>query len=90
MSRSHRAKKLMRFDSLGQVDFAIWLVNSVLNLPGGQVNFWGGGGVGAAERVGEGRMGERMEKGPPFHFVKRAMRKPSRLHPKAISSSSVI
>ena len=89
MSRSQRAKKLMRFDSLGQVDFAIGLVNSVLNLPGGQVNFFGGG-VGAAERVGEGRMGERMEKGPPFHFVKRAMRKPSRLHPKAISSSSVI
>ena len=74
----------MRFDSLGQVDFAIGLVNSVLNLPGGQVNFFfgeGGGGLGAAERVGEGRMGERMEKGPPFHFVKRAMRKPSRLHP---------
>ena len=46
--------------------------------------------MGAAERVGEGRMGERMEKGPPFHLVKRAMRKPSRLHPKAISSSSVI
>ena len=91
MSRSQRAKKLMRFDSLGQVDFAIGLVNSVLNLPGGQVNFfWGGGGLGAAERVGEGRMGERMDKGPPFHFVKRAMRKPSRLHPKAISSSSVI
>ena len=90
MSRSQRAKKLMRFDSLGQVDFAIGLVNSVLNLPGGQVNFFLGGGVGAAERVGEGRMGERMEKGPPFHFVKRAMRKPSRLHPKAISSSSVI
>ena len=79
----------MRFDSLGQVDFAIGLVNSVLNFPGGQVNFFvlGGGG---GERVGEGRMGERMEKGLPFHFVKRAMRKPSRLHPKAISSSSVI
>ena len=91
MSRSQRAKKFMRFDSLGQVDFAIGLVNSVLNLPGGQVNFFGGGGaVGAAERVAEGRMGERMEKGPPFHFVKRATRKPSRLHPKAISSSSVI
>ena len=34
----------MRFDSLGQVDFAIGLVNSVLNLPSGQVNFLGGGG----------------------------------------------
>ena len=47
MSRSQRAKKFMRFDSLGLVDFAIGLVNSVLNLPGGQVNFfcfWGGGG----------------------------------------------
>ena len=89
MSRSQRAKKFMRFDSLGLVDFAIGLVNSVLNLPGEQVNFFVLG-VGAGERVGEGRMGERMEKGPPFHFVKRATRKPSRLHPKAISSSSVI
>ena len=81
--------QFMGFDSLGLVDFAIGLVNSVLNLPGGQVNFvcFGGGG---GEKVGEGRMGERMEKGPPFHFVKRAMRKPSRLHPKAVSSSSVI
>lgn len=79
----------MRFDSLGLVDFAIRLVNSVLNLPGGQVNFFVLG-VEAGEGVGEGRMGERMEKGPPFHFVKRAMRKPSRLHPKAVSSSLVI
>jgi len=64
----------MRFDSLGLVDFAIGLVNSVLKLPGGQVNFFVlGVGVGAGEGVGEGRMGERMEKGPPFHFVKRAM-----------------
>ena len=34
-------------DSLGLVDFAIGLVNSVLNSPDGQVNFyvgrWGGG-----------------------------------------------
>ena len=31
--------------SLGLVDFAIGLVNSVLNSPDGQVNFlWGGGG----------------------------------------------
>ena len=83
----------MRFDSLGLVDFAVELVNSVLNLPGGQVNFFVlgvGAGAGAGERVGEGRMGERMEKGPPFHFVKTAMRKPSRLHPKAVSSLSVI
>ena len=68
----------MRFDSLGLVDFVIGLVDSVL--PGGQVNFFlveGGGGEG--ERTGEGRMEERMEKGPTFHFVIRAMRKSSRL-----------
>ena len=29
-------------DNLGLVDFAIGLVNSVLNLPDGQVIFWGG------------------------------------------------
>ena len=34
----------MRSDNLGLVNFAIGLVNSVLNLPDGQVNFlWGGG-----------------------------------------------
>ena len=72
----------MRSDNLGLVNFAIGLVNSVLNLPGGQVNFlWGGGGG--------GRMGERMEKARPpeeneplFHFVVRAIRKSSRLHGK--------
>ena len=33
--------------SLGLVDFAIGVVNSVLNLPKGQVNsFWGKGGGG--------------------------------------------
>ena len=50
MSRSQRVKKFMRFDSLGLVDFAIGLVDSVLNLPGGQVNFFlveGGGGRGS-------------------------------------------
>ena len=45
----------MRFDSLGMVDLAIGLVNSVLNFPGGQVNFFfvgggGGGGGGEANR----------------------------------------
>ena len=40
----------MRFDSLGMVDFAIGLVNSVLNFPGGQVNFFLGGGGGEANR----------------------------------------
>ena len=34
-----REKKVM-FDSLGLVDFAIWLVNSVLNLPEKQVKFF--------------------------------------------------
>ena len=34
------AKKVMS-DSLGLVDFAIGLVNSVLNLPEGQVGFLG-------------------------------------------------
>ena len=29
-------------DSLGLVDFAIGLVNPVLDLPGGKVKFWGG------------------------------------------------
>ena len=61
MSRSQRAKKFIRFDSLGLVDFAMGLVDFFLG---------GGGG-----RTGEGRMEERMEKGPTFHFVKRAMRK---------------
>ena len=36
----HRAKKVMS-DSLGLVDFAIRLVNSVFNLPGRQVIFFG-------------------------------------------------
>ena len=41
----------MRSDNLGLVNFAIGLVNSVLNLPGGQVNFlWGGGEGGKWER----------------------------------------
>ena len=35
-----RAKKVV-FDSLGQVDFAIGLVIFVLNLPDGQVLFFG-------------------------------------------------
>ena len=35
-----RAKKVLS-DSPGQVDFAFGLVNSVLNLPDGQVNFLG-------------------------------------------------
>ena len=71
----------MRSDNLGLVNFAIGLVNSVLNLPVGQVSLGGGGGG--------GRMGERMEKarppeenGPLFHFVVRAIRKSSRLHGK--------
>ena len=55
------------------------LVNSVLNLPGGRVNiFWGRRGRGG----GGEETGERMEKGPPFHLVIRAMRKSSRLHGK--------
>ena len=50
----------MRFDSLGLVDFAIGLVNSVLNLPGGQVIFFlgGGGSGGGGGRTGEKRMEE--------------------------------
>ena len=36
LSLSQRAKKVV-FDSLGLVDFAIELVNSVFNLPNGQV-----------------------------------------------------
>ena len=36
-----RAKKVVS-DSLGLVDFAIGLVNSVPNLPDRQVIFWGG------------------------------------------------
>ena len=76
MSKSQRAKKLMRFDSLGMVDFAIGLVNSVLNFPGGQVNFFFvGGGGGEANRRRENCI--------------RAMRKSSRLHGKG-SISSVI
>ena len=35
-----RAKKVVS-DSPGLVDFAFGLVNSVFNLPNGQVNFWG-------------------------------------------------
>ena len=35
-----RAKKVVS-DSLGLVDFALRLVNTVLNLPDGQVNFFG-------------------------------------------------
>ena len=38
---SQRAKKVVS-DSLGLVDFAIGLVIFVLNLPDGQVFFWGG------------------------------------------------
>ena len=34
-----RAKKVV-YDSLGLVNFAIWLVNSVFNLPDGQVIFF--------------------------------------------------
>ena len=34
------AKKVVS-DSPGLVDFAFRLVNSILNLPDGQVNFWG-------------------------------------------------
>ena len=34
-----RAKKVVS-DSLGLVDFAMGLVNSVINLPDGQVNFF--------------------------------------------------
>ena len=36
---SQHAKKI-KFDSLGLVDFAIGLVNSVFNLPDGQVMFF--------------------------------------------------
>ena len=36
---TQRAKKVVS-DSLGLVDFAIGLVNSVTNLPNGQVNFF--------------------------------------------------
>ena len=35
-----RAKKVVS-DSTGLVDFAMWLVNSVLDLPDGQVTFLG-------------------------------------------------
>ena len=38
--RNQCAKKVMS-DSPRLVDFAIGLVNSVLNLPDGQMNFWG-------------------------------------------------
>ena len=40
-SCGQRAKKVVS-DSLGLVDFAIGPVNSVSNLPDGQVIFWGG------------------------------------------------
>ena len=40
MNATQRAKKVMS-DNPGLVDFAFGLVNSVLNLSGGQVNFWG-------------------------------------------------
>ena len=36
-----RAKKVVS-DNLGLEDFAVGLVNSVLNLPDQQVPFWGG------------------------------------------------
>ena len=36
---NRRAKKVVS-DSPGLVDFAIWLVNSVTNLPDGQVKFF--------------------------------------------------
>ena len=38
----HRAKKVVS-DSTGLVDFAIRLVNSVLNLPNGQVKYFKAG-----------------------------------------------
>ena len=41
LTRRQRAKKVMS-DSLGLVDFAIGLVFLVLNLPSGQVLFFGG------------------------------------------------
>ena len=37
--QDQRAKKVLS-DSPGLADFAIWLVNSVINLPNGQVNFF--------------------------------------------------
>ena len=39
MTLSQRAKKVLS-DSSGLVDFAIGLVNSVINLPDGQVMFY--------------------------------------------------
>ena len=45
MSRSQRAKKFIRFDSLGLVDFAMGLVDF----------FLGGGGGGATRRRENGR-----------------------------------
>ena len=39
-NNDEHAKKVVS-DSLGLVDFAVGLVNSVLNLPDGQVIFWG-------------------------------------------------
>ena len=38
--RNQHANKVMS-DSPGLVDFAIGLVNSVLNLPNREINFWG-------------------------------------------------
>ena len=44
------AKKVVS-DSLGLVDFAAGLVNSVLNLPDGQVILGGGGGGGGGIKI---------------------------------------
>ena len=41
LESAHSAKKVVS-DSLGLVDFAIGLVNSVVNLPDGQVKFFQG------------------------------------------------
>ena len=47
-----RAKKVVS-DSLGLVDFAVGLVNSVINLPDGQVIFFSGGGGGGGIQITE-------------------------------------
>ena len=44
MSAETQCAKKVVFDSPGLVDFAIGLVISILNLPDGKMNFWGGGG----------------------------------------------